>query len=169
MAVAELASISERRVERLVNPNLSDGLPPFLTPDGGLNSGFMIPQYVAAALVSENKVALPPGEVDSIPTSAGQEDHVSMGNAAGLKAWQVLANSERALAIELLAGAQAVEFLAPLEPGAGGARGARCVRELSPRLRDDRSLAGGHRGGRGGDRATARSSPRSRPRSGSSE
>src|SRR5712691_816930 len=141
MAVAELASISERRVERLVNPSLSDGLPPFLTTDGGLNSGFMIPQYVAASLVSENKVLAHPASVDSIPTSAGQEDHVSMGNAAGLKAWQVLANCERALAIELLAGAQAVQFHAPLEPGAGvpATRGA--VRELSPRLRDDRTLA----------------------------
>jgi histidine ammonia-lyase len=141
MACAELANISERRIERLVNPNLSDGLPAFLTSDGGLNSGFMIPQYVAAALVSENKVLCHPASVDSIPTSAGQEDHVSMGNAAGLKAWQVLANCERALAIELLAGAQGVEFLAPLEPGAGVRATRRAVRELSPRLRDDRSLA----------------------------
>jgi len=141
MAVSELASISERRVERLVNPNLSDGLPAFLTADGGLNSGFMIPQYVAAALVSENKVLCHPASVDSIPTSAGQEDHVSMGNAAGLKALQVLGNAERALAIELLAGAQAVEFLAPLEPGAGVAAVRRFVRSLSPRLGDDRSLA----------------------------
>jgi histidine ammonia-lyase len=140
MAVSELASISERRVERLVNPNLSDGLPAFLTTDGGLNSGFMIPQYVAASLVSENKVLCHPASVDSIPTSAGQEDHVSMGNAAGLKAWQVLANCERALAIELLAGAQAVEFLAPLEPGAGVRAVRAAVRELSPRLRDDRPL-----------------------------
>jgi histidine ammonia-lyase len=142
MAVAELASISERRVERLVNPNLSDGLPAFLTTDGGLNSGFMIPQYVAASLVSENKVLCHPASVDSIPTSAGQEDHVSMGNAAGLKAWQVVANSERAVAIELLAGAQAVEFHAPLEPGLGGRAARAAVRKLSPRLRDDRSLAG---------------------------
>src|SRR6266536_1057309 len=141
MAVAELASISERRVERLVNPNLSDGLPAFLTSDGGLNSGFMIPQYVAASLVSENKVLCHPASVDSIPTSAGQEDHVSMGNAAGLKAWQVLANSERAVAIELLAGSQGVEFHAPLEPGAGVRATRAAVRELSPRLRDDRSLA----------------------------
>ena len=95
MALSELASISERRTERLVNPALSDGLPAFLTPDGGLNSGFMIPQYVAASLVSENKALSHPASVDSIPTSAGQEDHVSMGNAAGLKAWQVLANAER--------------------------------------------------------------------------
>jgi histidine ammonia-lyase len=142
MAAAELASISERRIERLVNPNLSDGLPAFLTSDGGLNSGFMIPQYVAASLVSENKVLCHPASVDSIPTSAGQEDHVSMGNAAGLKAWQVLANCERAIAIELLAGAQGVEFLAPLEPGAGVRATRAAVRELSPRLRDDRSLAG---------------------------
>ena len=142
MAVAELANISERRVERLVNPNLSDGLPAFLTTDGGLNSGFMIPQYVAASLVSENKSLCHPASVDSIPTSAGQEDHVSMGNAAGLKAWQVVANSERALAIELLAGAQAVEFHAPLEPGVGGRAVRAAVRELSPRLRDDRPLAG---------------------------
>jgi histidine ammonia-lyase len=142
MAVSELASISERRVERLVNPNLSGGLPAFLTSDGGLNSGFMIPQYVAASLVSENKALCHPASVDSIPTSAGQEDHVSMGNAAGLKAWQVLANSERVLAIELLAGAQGVEFLAPLEPG-GGVRATRAfVRTLSQRLRDDRPLAG---------------------------
>jgi histidine ammonia-lyase len=141
MACSELANISERRVERLVNPNLSDGLPAFLTSDGGLNSGFMIPQYVAASLVSENKVLCHPASVDSIPTSAGQEDHVSMGNAAGLKAWQVLANSERALAIELLAGAQGVEFLAPLEPGAGVRATHAFVRSLSPRLDDDRPLA----------------------------
>src|SRR6266508_1561742 len=141
MATSELANISERRVERLVNPNLSDGLPAFLTVDGGLNSGFMIPQYVAAALVSENKSLCHPASVDSIPTSAGQEDHVSMGNAAARKAWQVLANAERVLAIELLAGAQAVEFHAPLEPGAGVRATRAAVRELSPRLRDDRSLA----------------------------
>jgi histidine ammonia-lyase len=142
MAVAELANISERRVERLVNPSLSGGLPPFLTVDGGLNSGFMIPQYVAASLVSENKVLAHPASVDSIPTSAGQEDHVSMGNAAGLKAWQVLANAEWALAIELLAGAQGVEFLAPLEPGRGVAAAHRFVRGLSPRLTEDRPLGG---------------------------
>jgi histidine ammonia-lyase len=141
MAVAEIADIAERRVERLVNPSLSGGLPAFLTGDGGLNSGFMIPQYVAASLVSENKVLAHPASVDSIPTSAGQEDHVSMGNASGLKAWQVLANAERVLAIELLAGAQAVEFLAPLQPGAGVRAAREFVRSLSPRLRDDRPLS----------------------------
>jgi histidine ammonia-lyase len=141
MAVSELASISERRVERLVNPSLSEGLPPFLTLEGGLNSGFMIPQYVAAALVSENKSLCHPASVDSIPTSAGQEDHVSMGNGAGLKALQVVANSERALAIELLAATQAIEFLAPLEPGPGLRATHDAVRELSERVRDDRPLA----------------------------
>jgi len=140
MGVSELANISERRVERLVNPSLSDGLPAFLTTEGGLNSGFMIPQYVAASLVSENKSLCHPASVDSIPTSAGQEDHVSMGNASGLKAWQVLANAERALAIELMAGAQAVEFLAPLQPGAGVAATRAFVRTVSPRLDDDRPL-----------------------------
>jgi histidine ammonia-lyase len=140
MAVAELANISERRTERLVNPSLSDGLPPFLVSEGGLNSGFMIPQYVAAALVSENKVLAHPASVDSIPTSAGQEDHVSMGNAAGLKALRVLENAEQTLAIELLAGTQAVEFLAPLTPGHGVQATHDVIRSLSPRLVEDRSL-----------------------------
>jgi histidine ammonia-lyase len=140
MAVSELGSISERRIERLVNPALSEGLPAFLAPDGGLNSGFMIPQYVAASLVSENKALSHPASVDSIPTSAGQEDHVAMGNASGLKAWQVLANVERTVAIELLAGAQAVEFLAPLQPASGTAAARELVRSLSPRLREDRPL-----------------------------
>jgi len=142
IACAELASISERRTERLVNPSLSDGLPPFLVArEEGLNSGFMIPQYVAAALVSENKALSHPGSVDSIPTSAGQEDHVSMGNGSGLKALQVVGNAERVLAIELLAGAQAVEFLAPLEPGIGVRAARAFVRTLSERVREDRSLS----------------------------
>jgi histidine ammonia-lyase len=141
MALAELASISERRVERLTNPSLSDGLPAFLTHDGGLNSGFMIPQYVAASLVSENKVLCHPAGIDSIPTSAGQEDHVSMGNASGLKCLQVLANAEAAVAIELLAGAQGIEFLAPLEPGAGVRAAHDFVRALSPTVVEDRPLS----------------------------
>jgi histidine ammonia-lyase len=143
IACAELGNISERRTERLVNPSLSDGLPPFLVArEEGLNSGFMIPQYVAAALVSENKSLCHPGSVDSIPTSAGQEDHVSMGNGAGLKALQVVANAEHVVAIELLAGAQAVEFLAPLEPGVGVRAARAFVRTLSERVREDRPLSG---------------------------
>ncbi len=142
IACAELASISERRTERLVNPSLSDGLPPFLVArEEGLNSGFMIPQYVAAALVSENKALSHPGSVDSIPTSAGQEDHVSMGNGSGLKALQVVGNAEHVLAIELLAGAQAVEFLAPLEPGIGVRAARTFVRTLSERVHEDRPLS----------------------------
>ena len=164
MAVAELASISERRVERLVNPNLSDGLPPFLTVDGGLNSGFMIPQYVAASLVSENKVLAHPASVDSIPTSAGQEDHVSMGNASGLKAWQVLGERRARARDRAARRAQGVEFLAPLEPGRGSPRrrrsSVRCRRvssrtgRLSVEIERSRPRS-----------ATARCSPRSRPRS----
>ena len=151
MAVAELASISERRVERLVNPNLSDGLPAFLTTDGGLNSGFMIAQYVSASLVSENKSLCHPASVDSIPTSAGQEDHVSMGNAAGLKAWQVIENAEHALAIELLAASQAVEFLAPLEPGARRPRDARPRADALRAAARRPAARRGHRGCRGID------------------
>jgi histidine ammonia-lyase len=142
IACAELANISERRTERLVNPSLSEGLPPFLVArDEGLNSGFMMPQVVSAALVSENKTLCHPASIDSIPTSGGQEDHVSMGNAAGLKALQVVANTERVLAIELLAGAQAVEFVAPLVPGVGGRAARAYVRTLSDRVRDDRPLS----------------------------
>ncbi len=142
MACAELGNISERRTERLVNPSLSDGLPPFLVAsEEGLNSGFMITQYVAAALVSESKALCHPASVDSIPTSAGQEDHVSMGNGAGLKALQVLANAEHVLAIELLAGAQAVEFLEPLAPGEGVREAMAFVRTLSERVLEDRPLS----------------------------
>ena len=147
MAVAELASISERRVERLVNPNLSDGLPAFLTTDGGLNSGFMIPQYVAASLVSENKSLCHPASVDSIPTSAGQEDHVSMGNASGLKAWQVR-RELRARARDRAARRRA------------GGRVPRAARAGPRRARDARRRA---RRSRRGCATTARSAPTSRP------
>lgn len=109
IAMAELANISERRIERLVNPQLND-LPPFLTANGGLNSGMMIPQYVAAALVSENKVLCHPASVDSIPSSGNQEDHVSMGANAANKAYQVGKNLQDVLAIELLAACQAADF-----------------------------------------------------------
>ena len=109
IAAAELADISERRIERMVNPKLND-LPAFLTPDGGLNSGFMIPQYTAAALVSENKVLAHPACVDSIPSSANQEDHVSMGMTAARKAREIIFNTLNVLAIELLCAAQAMEF-----------------------------------------------------------
>ena len=142
IAIAELAGISERRIERMVNPTMSEGLPPFLTEHGGLNSGFMIPHYVAASLVAENKVLCHPASVDSIPTSAGQEDHVSMGATSAVHAWQVCANVERVLAVELLCGAQGIDFLTPLKPGPGIAALHAALRERSPHLGDDRSLAG---------------------------
>ncbi|CAG7828625.1 unnamed protein product [Allacma fusca] len=114
IAVHELASMSERRIERLVNPALSE-LPAFLVKDGGLNSGFMLAHCTAASLVSENKVLCHPASVDSLSTSAGTEDHVSMGGFAARKALQVVRNVERVIAIELLAAAQAIEFLRPLK------------------------------------------------------
>jgi histidine ammonia-lyase len=117
IAVAEIGSISERRIERLVNPQLS-GLPAFLTADGGLNSGLMMAHVTAAALVSENKVLCHPASVDSIPTSANKEDHVSMGVTAARKAARVVANVRRVLAIEALAAAQALEFHRPLRSSA---------------------------------------------------
>jgi histidine ammonia-lyase len=114
MAVAELANISERRVEQLVNPHLSSGLPPFLAPDSGLNSGFMIAQVTAAALVSENKILAHPASVDSIPSSAGREDHVSMGATSALKLAQIHDHVRNVLAIELLCAAQGIDLRRPL-------------------------------------------------------
>jgi histidine ammonia-lyase len=110
VAIAELASISERRIERLVNPQLSEGLPAFLVADGGLNSGFMIVQYSAASLVSENKVLAHPASVDSIPSSANQEDHVSMGTIAARQASQILNNVKKVIAMELFTAAQAIDL-----------------------------------------------------------
>jgi histidine ammonia-lyase len=115
MAVAELANISERRVEQLVNPHLSSGLPPFLAPDSGLNSGFMIAQVSAAALVSENKVLAHPASVDSIPSSAGREDHVSMGATSALKLSLIHDHVRTVLAIELLCAAQGIDLRRPLK------------------------------------------------------
>lgn len=117
IALAELASISERRTYLLLEGH--DGLPKLLMKDTGVNSGFMIPQYTAAALVSENKVLCHPASVDSIPTSLGQEDHVSMGSISALKLLPVLRNVERVLAVELLCASQALDFRAPLKPGRG--------------------------------------------------
>jgi histidine ammonia-lyase len=113
IAVAEIGAISERRIERLVNPTLSD-LPAFLTREGGLQSGLMIAHVTAAALASENKTLAHPASVDSIPTSANKEDHVSMGVTAARKAARAVANTRRILAVEVLAGCQALEFHRPL-------------------------------------------------------
>lgn len=140
IAMAEIANISERRIEKLVNPHMS-GLPPFLTPDSGLNSGFMIPHVVAAALVSENKILSHPACVDSIPTSAEKEDHVSMGMTSALKLRTILANVAHVLTIEALAAAQGLEFHKPFEGGAGVRAAYARVRTLSAPMNVDRSLA----------------------------
>jgi histidine ammonia-lyase len=139
IAIASLASISERRTERLVNPQLS-GLPAFLAEESGLNSGYMLAQYTAAALVSENKVLAHPASVDSIPSSANQEDHVSMGAHAARKAMSILSNAEQALAIELNVACQAVEF-GQGRLGRDTAIVYEAVRAVVPRVRADRPLA----------------------------
>jgi histidine ammonia-lyase len=140
MAVSELANISERRIERLVNPKLS-GLPAFLVSDGGLNSGFMIAQYTAAALVSENKVLCHPASVDSIPTSANKEDHVSMGTIAARQCRDVVRNSTDVIAIELLCAAQALDLFTNLKPGEGTLAAYQVIRDEIPHLESDRMLA----------------------------
>ena len=136
VAVAELGSISERRCEQLLNPSLS-GLPAFLTPDGGLNSGLMIAQYTAAALVSENKVIAHPASVDSIPTSANQEDHVSMGAHGARQLRQILGNVQAVLSIELMCAAQALDFQT-LRAGQGVQAAYEHIRTLIPHLEQDR-------------------------------
>jgi histidine ammonia-lyase len=140
LAAAELANISERRIERLVNPQLS-GLPAFLVQDGGLNSGFMIAQYTAAALVSENKVLVHPASADSIPTSANKEDHVSMGTISARKCRQVVRNAQSVLAIELLCAAQALDLFTDLRSGQGTRRAYRAIRGRIPHLAADRLLS----------------------------
>jgi histidine ammonia-lyase len=139
IAVAELGSIAERRVEKLTNPHLS-GLPAFVTKDSGLNSGFMIPHVVTAALVSENKILCHPASVDSIPTSADKEDHVSMGPIAARKARDVIANVRNVLAIELLTAAQGIDLLAPLKPSKALAAVFGELRAMAARMDKDRSL-----------------------------
>jgi histidine ammonia-lyase len=140
IALTDLASISERRIERLTNPDLSD-LPAFLTPDPGVNSGMMLAQITAAALVSECKVLSHPASVDSVPTGASREDHVSMGTHAARKARQVLRNAEIVIGIELMCAAQALEFLKPLRPGRRVGDAYMLVRERIAPLGADRVLA----------------------------
>jgi histidine ammonia-lyase len=146
IAVAELANISERRVEQLVNPALSTGLTPFLAPaesgGSGLNSGFMIAQVASASLVSENKVLCHPASVDSIPSSAGKEDHVSMGSVSAKKLLDVVANVRNALAIEIVTAAAGIDQRAPLVPSRGVAAAHAAVRSAVPKLVEDRPLYG---------------------------
>jgi histidine ammonia-lyase len=140
IGLSELANISERRVERLLNPQLS-GLPAFLVRNGGLNSGFMLAQYTAASLVSENKALSHPASVDSIPTSANKEDHVSMGSIAARKCRQILRNTEHVIAVEFLCAAQAMDLFTNLKPGEGTCAAYRAIRDAVPHLDKDRVLS----------------------------
>jgi histidine ammonia-lyase len=139
IACTQLSSISERRVEQLVNPALS-GLPPFLAKNSGLNSGFMIAQVTSAALVAESRVLSHPASVDSIPSSAGREDHVSMGMTAALKARQVVEFTRSCLAVEVLVAAQALDFRKPLRAGRGVAAAHAAVRQAVPSMEEDREI-----------------------------
>lgn len=140
IALSDLISISERRLDRLVNPDANEGLPPFLAREAGTMSGFMMAHVTVAALLSEAKVLAHPASVDSVPTSGGKEDHVSMGMTAALKFRQIVGLAERALAVELLAAAEGLEFRLPLRPGRGVERGYRAVRAVVPAVTEDRPL-----------------------------
>ena len=140
IALSALAGISERRLERLVNPALSEGLPPFLAPGAGLNSGFMMPQVTAAALASENKVLAHPASVDSITTSGNKEDYVSMGMTAANKLRRIVENTRNALAIEAMASAQAIDLLAPLKPSRPLQRAHSAIREVCATMDKDRTM-----------------------------
>jgi len=140
IALCALAGISERRIERLVNPALSEGLPPFLAPGAGLNSGFMMPQVTAAALVSENKVLAHPASVDSITTSGNKEDYVSMGMTAAIKLKKIVENTRNTLAIEAMAAAQAIDFLAPLKTSKPLQQAHAAIRAVCPTMEKDRVM-----------------------------
>ena len=140
IALSALAGISERRIERLVNPALSEGLPPFLAQGAGLNSGFMMPQVTAAALVSENKVLAHPASVDSITTSGNKEDFVSMGMTAANKLKRIVDNTRNVLAIEAMAVAQAIDFLAPLKTSKRGQAAHAAIRSVCPTIEKDRVM-----------------------------
>jgi len=142
IALSALAGISERRIERLVNPALNEGLPAFLAPGAGLNSGFMMPQVTAAALVSENKVLAHPASVDSITTSGNKEDYVSMGMTAALKLKKIVANTRNVLAIEAMAAAQALDFVAPLKTSKHGQTAHAAIRAVCPTMDKDRAMSG---------------------------
>ncbi|WP_250673478.1 histidine ammonia-lyase [Paraclostridium ghonii] len=137
IALAEIANISERRLERLVNPALSNGLPAFLTKKGGVNSGFMIVQYSAASLVSENKVLAHPASVDSIPSSANQEDHVSMGTIAARKAKEIMENTRNVLAMEILGAAQAIDLRGKKKLGVGTEAAYNVIRSHTKCIEED--------------------------------
>src|SRR5579862_4366250 len=140
IALSALAGMSERRLERMVNPALSEGLPPFLAAGAGLNSGFMMPQVVSASLVSENKVLAHPASVDSITTSGNKEDYVSMGMTAALKLKKIVENTRNSLAIEAMAAAQAIDFLAPLKSSKRGQAAHAAIRSVCATMEKDRVM-----------------------------
>jgi histidine ammonia-lyase len=142
IALTDLMSMSERRIDRLINPDINEGLPAFLSPHAGVSSGLMIAHVAAAALLNEAKVLAHPASVDSVPTSGGKEDHVSMGMTAALKLRQIVQNAEYALAIELMAAAQGLEYRLPLKPAFEVGRAAAVVREFVAPLQEDRVLSG---------------------------
>jgi histidine ammonia-lyase len=141
IAVTDLMSISERRIDRLVNPDSNEGLPAFLARRPGIESGFMIAHVVAASLLNEAKVLAHPASIDSVPTSGGKEDHVSMGMTGALKFRTIVDNAENVIAIELLAAAEGLEHRRPLKAGRGVERAFAIVREIAPPLTQDRALA----------------------------
>ncbi|MHB8511083.1 MAG: histidine ammonia-lyase [Actinomycetota bacterium] len=141
IAACEIASISERRTDRMLDPAHSNGLPPFLAPNAGVNSGFMLAQYTQAAMVSENRRLAQPASVDSIPTSGTTEDHVSMGFHAGLKALHAIENARRVLAIEALCAAQGIDLRAPIKPSRASATGLAKIRSEVERMTTDRELS----------------------------
>lgn len=141
IAITDLISICERRIDRLVNPDLNEGLPPFLSAQPGLSSGFMLAQVCAASLLAEARVLAHPASVDNVPTSGNKEDHVSMGMTAAVKLREIVTNAERVLAIELLAAAEGLDYRAPLRSSAPIERARSSIRELSPRLTADRPLS----------------------------
>src|SRR5436190_1924609 len=142
IAITDLMNISERRTDRLVNPDKNEGLPPFLAREPGLQSGFMIAQVADASLVNEARVLAHPASVDNITTSGGKEDHVSMGMTSALKLRSIVDLAENLLAVELLAAAQGLEHRRPLKAGRGVERAFAAVRKLVPPLTQDRALSG---------------------------
>ncbi|MDQ6888480.1 MAG: histidine ammonia-lyase [Gemmatimonadota bacterium] len=141
IALTNLATMAERRIDRLVHPDLNQGLPPFLSSDAGVNSGFMMAQVTAASLASECKLLAHPASVDTIPTSGGKEDVVPMAMGAAWKLRRIVRDVQHVIGIELLCAAQALDYRAPLRPGRGAAEGHRRVREHVPRLERDRVLS----------------------------
>jgi histidine ammonia-lyase len=141
IGIAELSSISERRIDRMLDPQHSAGLPAFLSPRPGVNSGYMLTQYTAAALVAENRLLSHPASVESIPTSGSQEDHVSMGWGAGLKLTEILENAATVVAVEILCAVQGIGYRLPLRPSPACAAVVELVRSAVPPLEDDRPLS----------------------------